>query len=292
MKTIKELINRIQKHDLGDLAAVLAYYFLLSLFPLLIFLLTLLPYFQIDPNTVSKFVSQMAPGDSSELITKQINGLISKPNGGLLSFGILATIWSASNATNAVIRSLNVAHTIEESRPFWKVRLMAILLTFALVIGIVMTLVLPVFGDVILNTVQSLFPETAVTDGLFALIRFLISFVLIALILGVIYYFSPDVKLKVRDIYLGAIIGTILWQILSFAFSLYVSSFANYQATYGSLGGVIVLLTWLYLTGFVILIGGEINAIHYCWRTKKLCMEDEKEDLGIASSNNSTTADM
>lgn len=289
MKVITELIQRIQKHDLGDLAAVLAYYFLLSLFPLLIFLLTLLPYFSIDPNSVASFVKQVAPGDSGKLLTEQINSLISKPNGGLLSFGILATIWSASNATNAVIRSLNVAHTVEEKRPFWKVRLMAILLTFALVIGIAMTLVLPIFGDILLNSIKSVFPDTAMTDGLFTLIRYAISFVLIAVVLGVLYYFSPDIKLSIKDIYPGAIVGTILWQLLSFAFALYVSSFANYQATYGSLGGVIVLLTWLYLTGFVILIGGEINAIRYCKRTKTLCTDEEKKDYSITSDKNSTT---
>ncbi|WP_241680134.1 YihY/virulence factor BrkB family protein [Metabacillus mangrovi] len=284
MAFIKELIHRIQKHDLGDLAAVLAYYFLLSLFPLLIFSLTLLPYFSIEPETVGKFVNQVAPGESGQLLKEQITSLISTPNGGLLSFGIIGALWSASNATNAVMRSLNVAHMVEESRAFWKVRGMAIILTIGLVLGLVVTLVLPIFGDVLLASIKGFFPETPLTDGLFVLIRFLIAFFLMALILGMIYYFSPNVDLRVKDIYPGAIAATILWQVISFGFSLYVSQFGNYQATYGSLGGVIVLLTWLYLSGFAILIGGEINAIRFCKRTSQHCYTEEKNESGTISS--------
>ncbi|MBS2970033.1 YihY/virulence factor BrkB family protein [Metabacillus sp. KIGAM252] len=278
MSFIKELIHRIQKHELGDLAAVLAYYFLLSLFPLLIFSLTLLPYFSIDPQTVGKFVNQFAPGDSGQLLEEQITSLISTPNGGLLSLGIIGTLWSASNATNAVMRSLNKAHMVEESRAFWKVRGMAILLTIGLVLGLVVTLVLPIFGDVLLSGIKSIFPETALTDSLFTVIRWLIAFVLMALILGIIYYFSPNLGLRAKDVIPGAIVGTLLWQLISFGFSLYVSQFGNYQATYGSVGGVIVLMTWLYLSGFVILIGGEINAIRFCKRTSEHCYTEEIDD--------------
>ncbi|AZB43955.1 YihY/virulence factor BrkB family protein [Bacillus sp. FJAT-42376] len=283
MTFIKELIHRIQKHDLGDLAAVLAYYFLLSLFPLLIFSLTLLPYFSIEPQTVGKFVNQFAPGESGQLLEDQITSLLSSPNGGLLSLGIIGTIWSASNATNAVMRSLNKAHMVEESRAFWKVRGMAILLTFGLVLGLVVTLVLPIFGDVILSNVKGIFPATPLTDSLFTVIRWLIAFVLMAMVLGMIYYFSPNIGLRVKDVYPGAIAGTLLWQLLSFGFSLYVSQFGNYQATYGSLGGVIVLLSWLYLSGFVILIGGEINAIRFCKRTSEHCYTEELDDQKKAS---------
>ncbi|WP_338777628.1 YihY/virulence factor BrkB family protein [Metabacillus sp. FJAT-52054] len=278
MTFIKELIHRIQKHELGDLAAVLAYYFLLSLFPLLIFSLTLLPYFSIDPQTVGKFVQEFAPGESGQLLEEQITSLLSTPNGGLLSLGIIGTLWSASNATNAVMRSLNKAHMVEESRAFWKVRGMAILLTIGLVLGLVVTLVLPIFGDVLLSGIKSIFPDTALTDSLFTVIRWLIAFVLMALILGIIYYFSPNLGLRPRDVIPGAIVGTLLWQLISFGFSLYVSQFGNYQATYGSVGGVIVLMTWLYLSGFVILIGGEINAIRFCKRTNEHCYTEETDD--------------
>ncbi|WP_246188273.1 YihY/virulence factor BrkB family protein [Metabacillus lacus] len=274
---LKELWQRVKQSDLTDLAAVLAYYFLLSLFPLLLFLLTLLPLLDIEADGVIGFIREFAPGETGQLLEEQIRGLLSSPNGGLLSFGILATIWSASNATNAAIRSLNKAHMVEEDRPFWKVRLMAIIITIGLVGAMIVALVLPIFGEVILRGIETVIPVSELNRILLNASRWIISIFSMSLALAILYRLAPNTDLKWKDVWVGAVTATVLWQIASLAFSFYVSEFGNYQATYGSIGAIIVLMLWLYITGLIILIGGEINAIRYCRRTGDACLPQENE---------------
>ncbi|TDL80840.1 YihY/virulence factor BrkB family protein [Peribacillus frigoritolerans] len=269
---IKELIKRIQLHETGDQAAVLSHFFLLSLFPLLIFLVALLPYFNIETSSMVDIINQYAPAEAGGMLSEHLEGLINEPNGGLLSFGILATIWSASNATNALIRSLNKAFIVEETRPFWKIRLHAVIMTIGLVITFALTLVLPVFGSAIIGFVGNYFSFVSDNEIILNVMRFLISFLMMCAVLMVLYYLAPNEEMTLKGVYFGAIIATILWQLVSLGFAFYVSQFGNFNATYGSLGGVIVLITWLYLSGFAILIGGEINAIKVCERNGKKCV--------------------
>ncbi|MBD1382232.1 YihY/virulence factor BrkB family protein [Metabacillus arenae] len=270
---VKELIKRIQLHETNDLAAVLAYYFLLSLFPLLIFLVALLPYFQVEIGTALTFLDQYSPGESGGLLTEHVETILKEPNGGLLSFGIIGTLWSASNATNALIRALNKAFLVEETRPFWIIRLEAIVMTIGLVLTFVLTLILPVFGSILIESAGTFLPIIGENELFLNFMRYILSFLMMCFVLMVLYYFAPNEKVRFKDVYLGAIIATVLWQVISLAFSFYVSQFGNFNATYGSIGGVIVLLTWLYLSGFSILIGGEINAIKQCRRIGKKCID-------------------
>lgn len=280
MNMIKELMERIKINEVSDLAAVLAYYFLLSLFPLLIFMVAILPYFSLDATEITDIIKQYAPGETGDMLTSHIGELLNNPHGGLLSFGILATLWSASNGANALIRSLNKAFLVEETRPFWKVRLHALIMTIGLVLTFVITLALPIFGSVIIDFVSSYLPSVADNQIVLNVSRFIFSFLTMCAVLTVLYMLAPNEKVTFKEAYLGAIIGTVLWQIISLAFSFYVSQFGNFNATYGSLGAVIVLLTWLYLSGFAILIGGEINAIRQCRVSGKKCINRSNAGLG------------
>ncbi len=264
----KHLYEKIKGDEITGLAAQLAYYFLLSIFPLLIFAITLLPFLPVSLADLMELLHTYAPGESAKLLETNLKEVMANQNGGLLSFGILATIWSASNGTNAIIRALNHAYDIEETRSFIKTRGLALILTIGLILVVVVSLLLPVFGKYILNIVFDFlgFEPSFIYD----LLRWVISVAVITLVFLILYWIGPNLKMKCMYALPGAIFASVGWALSSLAFSFYVSRFANYSSTYGSLGGLIVLMLWLYISGLVIIIGGEINAV--LSRNRKNCM--------------------
>ncbi|WNF38544.1 YihY/virulence factor BrkB family protein [Bacillaceae bacterium IKA-2] len=265
----KEFYEQIKKDPIQDWAATLAFYFMLSIFPFLIFLLSLLPYLPLDVEVIYNFVHDVAPPELAELFTETVLEVIQEPKGGLLSFGILATIWTSSNGINALIHALNRAHNIIETRSFLKIRLLSIFLTFGTVIVFFVTLLLPVFGNLILTSINELFFIPEETFVILNRLRWLIGAVIMTSVLMLVYMIAPNRKLSFRHVLYGALMATISWQIISFSFSLYIANFNNFTATYGSLGGVIVLMLWFYLSGLILIIGGEINATLYNLREQK-----------------------
>ncbi|MCT8139201.1 YihY/virulence factor BrkB family protein [Anaerobacillus sp. CMMVII] len=260
---IKELYEQLKKDPIQDWAATLAFYFMLSIFPLLIFILSLVPYLPLNSVQIYNFVHDYAPPELAELFTETVLEVLVEPKGGLLSFGILATIWTASNGINALIRSLNRAHNIDETRSFIKIRLMSIFLTLGMVTVFFVTLLLPVFGNVIINGIDQLFALPEQTYTILNRLRWIIGVVTMTAVLMLLYMIAPNRKLAPRQVIYGALVATISWQIISLGFSIYVENFNNYTATYGSLGGVIILMLWFFLSGLILVIGGEINATLY-----------------------------
>lgn len=201
------------------------------------------------------------PAETMEVVEKNIINILSERNGGLLTFGFLGTIWSASNGMNAFIHSMNIAYDVEETRNFIKARIISIVLTLGLVVAFIVMLGLPVFGKVIIDLLQQVIPIPEEMQILFSLLRWVIAVVVISLVLAFLYRFAPNKSFPIKHVIPGAVTATVLWLGISLGFSFYVSNFANYSSTYGSLGGVIILMLWLYLSGLIFVIGGEINAI-------------------------------
>ncbi|MFE3976272.1 MULTISPECIES: YihY/virulence factor BrkB family protein [unclassified Peribacillus] len=261
IKFSKELIKEIKEDRVTGLAAEQAYYYLLALFPLLILLLSILPYLNIDIQTALDTIKTFMPTETMEVIEKNIINILSERNGGLLTFGFLGTIWSASNGMNAFIHSMNIAYDVEETRNFLKARFISIMLTLGLVVAFIVMLGLPVFGKVIIDILQQVIPIPEEMQILFSLLRWVIAVAVISLVLTFLYRFAPNKSFPIKHVIPGAVTATVLWLGISLGFSFYVSNFANYSSTYGSLGGVIILMLWLYLSGLIFVIGGEINAI-------------------------------
>ena len=257
----KKLMKEMKTDRVTGLAAEQAYYYLLALFPLLILLLSILPYLNIDTKTALDTLKEFMPSETMNVIETNIIDILNNRNGGLLTFGILGTIWSASNGMNAFIHSMNIAYDVEESRSFIKARLISILLTLGLVVALVVMLVLPVFGKSIIHLIGDIISLPQEVQTLFSILRWVVALVVLVLVLAFLYRFAPNKTFPFKHVIPGAITATVLWLVISLGFSFYVSNFANYSSTYGSLGGVIVLMLWLYLTGLSLLIGGEINAI-------------------------------
>ncbi|AXN39473.1 ribonuclease [Peribacillus butanolivorans] len=261
IKFSKQLIKEIKEDRVTGLAAEQAYYYLLALFPLLILLLSILPYLNIDIQTAMDTIKTFMPTETVEVIEENIINILSERNGGLLTFGFLGTIWSASNGMNAFIHSMNIAYDVKETRNIIKARFISIILTLGLVVAFIVMLGLPVFGKVIIDLLQQVISLPEEMQSLFSLLRWIIAVVVISLVLTFLYRFAPNKSFPIKHVIPGAVTATVLWLGISLGFSFYVSNFANYSSTYGSLGGVIILMLWLYLSGLIFVIGGEINAI-------------------------------
>jgi membrane protein len=256
-RTLKEFS---QDNCLG-LAAQLAYYLLLALVPAMVFLLALLSYF--PPSVLEQMVttvSRFAPAEMMDIIRDQMSNIAKGQNGGLLTFGLAMALWSSSAAIVAITDALNRAYDIEEGRPWWKVRLTAIALTVGLAAFVLIAFALVLAGPTLAERVA----DTAGLGGAFVwtwkILQWPIVFALVATALAILNYFGPDAEQDWAWVSPGAVLATALWLIASLAFKYYVGNFANYNETYGSLGGVIVLMLWFYISGMAVLAGAEMNA--------------------------------
>ena len=256
------MIAEIRDDDCLGRAAQLAYYFLFALFPFFLFLTTLLGYLPIPDllDRLLEMLGQMLPAEGLRLVQDNIRQLVTGQRGGLLSFGILAALWTSSSALTAIIDSLNRAYDVEEGRPFWKVRLIAMGITIGLSTFIVGALVLLTFGPQLGRWVADLVGLGRVFEVTWNLVRWPVILGLLVVAIALLYYFAPDVEQEWMWITPGSACAVLGWLLASLGFAFYVNRFGSYNATYGSIGAVIVLLTWMYVTGLFILIGGEINA--------------------------------
>lgn len=258
---LKELLQRIKDVDVPGLGAQLAFFFLLSIFPLLIFLVTLLPYLSLSQDQIYSFMEEVVPAEVYVLIESTLEEILTNQNTGLLSFGILATIWSASLGMDALIKSLNLSYKVTENRPLLIARGMSILMTILLIFILIVALALPVFGE---QLGLLIFSFLGLEEGFLALwssIRFTIPAIITFVACAIIYWLAPNVKMNILSVLGGAAFAAIGWLVTSYLFSIYISNFGNFSATYGSIGGVIILMLWLYISAMLLIIGGQINAV-------------------------------
>ena len=257
--------HAIYAGDLLTRAAALSYYFLLALFPLLLFLMAMLGYFaeagtELRRNLLS-YLSRMVPRAASALIYTTVEEITKNSDGSKLSFGLLAALWFASYGMGAISETLNSAYGVRESRPWWRIRLSAVGLTIALAILIIAALTLVLYGGEIGEGVANRFGRGALFTLAWKILQWPIILAFVLLAFALIYYFAPDLyDQKWYWVTPGSVAGVALWLLVSFVFRLYLRYFDSYSVTYGSLGAVIILMLWFYLSGAAILIGGQINA--------------------------------
>ena len=258
---VKQLYREIENTDVFGLSAQLAYFFLLSLFPFLLFLITLIGYLPINDQVIIDLLKMYAPKEIISLIEENITTIVYTQNGSLLSISIIGTLWSASNGVNAITKAFNQAYKVRENRSFLVSRIIAIGLTIAMIAVIAIALLLPVFGRML---GVFLFSFVQLSDGfleIWDMLRWVISSIVIFIVLVALYKLAPNKRVRFSHAIWGALLATFSWQLVSLIFSYYVSTLGNYSATYGSLGTVIVLMIWLYISGMIIIVGGIVNAI-------------------------------
>lgn len=261
---IGRILRRLDSHDVLGQSAKLSYYLVLAVFPLLIFLVTLIGILAPGSGMMQRLLSywqSILPLAAYELVLKTLQEISTNAGAGKLSIGLIGTVWAASGGMGAVIDGLNRAYTVSEGRPWWKAQLLSVVLTMALTAFVFIALAIVLFD----NRIGSAAAEYVGLGTEFKIVWNVIqwpiglSFVLIAFIL--LYRFAPNVhNIQLKNVIPGAIAALILWLAVSILFRIYLHYFNHYGATYGSLGAVIVLMLWFYLTGAAILTGGEVNA--------------------------------
>ena len=261
----KRVWSEIQADEVFGRAAQLAYYFLLALFPLLLFLTSVIGLV-IGSETglresLFAYLGTVLPASASQLVNTTILEVTNSSGGGKIAFGILAALWAASNGMGAITEALNIAYDVEESRTWWKQRLTAVGLTVVLSLLIISALLLVLYGGRIGDYVAASYGYGEAFALVWKVLQWPIALAFVLLAFAFIYYFAPDVRNQ-KWIWItpGSVLGVILWLLVSFSFRVYLHFFDSYSKTYGALGAVIVLMLWLYLTGAAILIGGEVNA--------------------------------
>jgi membrane protein len=256
LEFFKALKAEWTRDDVGDVAGALTFRAILALFPFLLFLVSLAGVI-IDPAQAQALIqelSKVAPKEVTSILGDRINSLAASNPVGLLTVGGVGAIWAASGGVVALMDSLNTVYGVKESRPFWKLRGIALLVTIGgaamAIIAALGIIVTPVIAD-------KLGPAGTVLTWL----RLPIAGVIIMLLWAVLYYVLPDVKQKFRFITPGSVVGVVIWVVASWGFSKYVANFGSYDVNYGAIGGVIVMLLWMWISAQVILLGAEINAI-------------------------------
>ena len=259
---VKRTLKETNSDDCLGLAAQLAYYFFLALFPAVLFIIALASFFPLTNfiDDVVRTLRPIAPPDVLSFLEEQLRRISNTDSGGILTIGILGAIWSSSAAVVAIVGSLNRAYDIDEGRPWWKVWLTAIGLTFALAVLVLTSLTLVVAGPTVAAYLSSAVGLGPIFESAWTILRWPLAFVLVSTAVGLVYYFAPDAEQDWVWITPGAVVGTLLWILVSLAFKFYLANFADYNATYGAVGGVIVLLLWFYISGLAILVGAELNA--------------------------------
>ena len=284
LKLTQLAITKIGEDELSTRSAALSYYFILALFPMLLFLVSLVGVFagpgsQLRDSIISG-LGRLAPGSASELVHSVVNQTFKSSSGLKLAMGLLGALWAASGGMGAVVVSLNVVYRVKETRAWWKQKLTIIGLTLALAALIVVALVLVLYGGKIGQLLATQIGLSDVFRIAWKVLQWPLSFGAMFLSFSIIYYFGPD--LKERKWYWvtpGAVTGVALWLVASLGFRLYLHFFNSYSATYGSLGAVIILMLWLYITGFAVLIGGELNWIIENEDKKTAAFEEKKRAI-------------
>jgi membrane protein len=280
----KDFLSRVwaraEEDEVFGRAAQLSYYFLLSLFPLLLFLITLFGYMAGAGSHLRHklitYLGSVMPGAALQLVVATIDQVTEARGGGKLWFGLLAALWAASSGLNALAQALNVAYDVPETRPWWKVRLVSIALTVAIALLIVSALLLVLYGGQLGDSLATFIHEGYAFTVAWKILQWPISLVFVFIAFALIYQFGPNLPARRRGGHLpasdfrrrwfspGVVVAVILWMLVSLGFRLYLHFFNSYSATYGSLGALIILMLWFYLSGAAILLGGEINCEIEC----------------------------
>jgi membrane protein len=267
VKGFMRLFKDVGEHDLSGAATEMAYKLFVAAVPFSLFLASLGSFaaaiFNIDNPTdqVMSAIGDSLPPDAASVIRTQVNNVVESKNPTLLSVSILGTVWAASSAVGTVIKVLNRLAGVKETRPIWKKYGIAVGITALTGFFVIAAFLLQFAGQFFGHTIAD---QAGVADSfstVFSLARWPAAFLLLITAVSFMYWAAPNVHLPWRWLTPGAILSVTVWLLTSYVFGLYVANFGSYNATYGALGGIVLLLTWLYISSFIFLLGYQLNAV-------------------------------
>lgn len=273
-KFVKEMFYRVMYDEISLLSANLSYYFILSLFPMLIVALALTPYFKIDQQFLLEKIQSYAPGDLGDYLFDMISEVLNNKNNTIITVGIVFTLWSASSGIYGIIIAFNNAFRVRDGRIWIVTKLISVILTALFLVGMFVALALIVFGK---QLTYILFHKFNLDEGyynLWSILNYSLPLLFIFLIFVFLYTMGPNLKLKAISILPGALFATISWIIVSKLFGYYIDHFSSYIKTYGTIGAFMAFVLWLYITGYILIIGAEINAIFHNYKVEHRVFEE------------------
>lgn len=260
MRLLLNIISRFNNDDVPALGSQLAYNLVLSFFPFIIFLMTLIGHTSLNGNEILMALSRIMPANAFELISNTVSEVITTKHSQLMSFSLIFTVWSASAGFNGVIKGLNKAYRVTEARNFIKVRAISILCTLGMAFIILIMMLLLILGRIIWSYAAYKLGLSQELIALWTVIRYIIFISTAIFIFTALYRYAPCKRLTWIEVLPGALFATLNLILVSFVFAYYVNNFANYSIVYGSIGAIVILLTWLFIVAVVVILGGELNA--------------------------------
>jgi membrane protein len=264
--TLKQTVSRFREENLTDWAAALTYYGLLSLFPALIAMVSLIGIFG-DPQTttakLTEIITELGPESAAETFEGPIASVVESQRtaGFAFAFGLAAALWSASGYVGAFTRASNVIYGTSEDRPFWKLRPLQIAITLALVVMMALLAVGLVLSGPVVSAIAGPVGLSGTAVDVWNVAKWPVMAAIFVLMVDVLYYATPDVKLRgLRWVTPGALVALAVWAVASALFAVYVAKFGAYDKTYGTLAGLVILLLWFWITNLAILFGHQMNA--------------------------------
>lgn len=261
---LRKTWHEIQDDNVFGLAAQTAYYFFFSLFPLLLFTAPLLGTIGDSDSTIAwatRQAERFLPPEAIGLVDGVINDVVFSPNApGVMSVGALLAAWAASNVFDNLITALNRAYDVDEGRPWWKRRLIALACVLGSGVFLIVASAIMLAGPEIISLIGSVVPGVARTERIWMVVQYPLALAMLIAMFGMIYYFLPNLRQRATPVLAGATVAAVLWVLVTLAFRAYATNFGSYNKTYGTIGAVIVLLTWMYLTMLVVLAAGELSS--------------------------------
>ena len=273
-KFVKEMYYRLMYDEISLLSANLSYYFILSLFPMLIVALALTPYFKIDQQFLLEKIQNFAPGDLGNYLFDMISEVLNNKNNTIITVGIVFTLWSASSGIYGIIIAFNNAFRVRDGRIWIVTKLISVVITALFLVGMFVVLALVVFGK---QLTYLLFHKFNLDEGfynLWSVLNYSFPILFTFIVFVFLYIMGPNLKLKAISILPGSIFATVSWTLVSRLFGYYIDHFSSYIKTYGTIGAFMAFIIWLYITGYILIIGAEIKAIFHNYRVEHRVVEE------------------
>lgn len=263
LQLLKGVYHEINDDEVLTRSAALAYYFVSALFPMIFFLMAMLGLFAQSHDLQSSLLNYTArfmPAEAYRLVQKTLQEITNSSTGLKLAFGLVLALWSGAGGVVSIMDALNRCYHVKDNRPFWKQRLVALGLTVAIAALTIVALTIVLYGGDIANFVGAHLGLSALAVMSWRIVQWPIALCFVVMSFALLYYWGPDAKQNWQWITPGSVVGVLVWIGASLLFRVYLHFFNSYSKTYGSLGAVIVLLLWLYISGLAIMVGGEINS--------------------------------
>lgn len=260
MLFLQELKKRWVDDSVFDLAAQMAYYFLLSFFPFLLLTFTLFAYLPVNTHDILNLIKPYAPMNTYHMLSENIHFVLDHPQGGLLSFSLLMTIYLSSVGFRSLIRIMDTAYRVKTERSFWKEMVLGFFLMLGILGALFVSLLFPVVGEWVKVHVFDHLGSDHTISQIWLLIRWLMTSLFLFFLFLILYIWAPNKKVSTFEALPGALFATLGWQMMSWGFSIYVA-IRPFTSLYGNLGAIMVLVGWFYLSSLVLIVGGQINAV-------------------------------